>query len=303
MVKIIIQNCPACGSSKYEKVLTASDYLVSGESFEIMECNDCSLRFTSPIPDSNEVVNYYESDKYISHVKRVTSIFETVYKIVRKFTLCSKRKIVKRISQKKSGSVLDIGCGTGEFLKTMKQSGWEITGVEVNEEARKLADVNTNSVILTQTEFIESTQKYDLITLWHSFEHLHELDKYLNKIFTSLNANGVVIIAVPNYKSFDAEYYQHNWAAYDVPRHLYHFSPEAMVKLMEKFNFKLMQSKQLPFDPFYVSLLSETSVRLRRNVVKAMLVGWKSYWQGRRDSKKGSSILYILKANEDTELN
>ena len=303
MVKIIIQNCPACGSNKYEKVLAASDYLVSGESFEIMECNDCSLRFTSPIPDSNEVVNYYESDKYISHTKRVTSIFDIVYKIVRKFTLRSKWKIVKRISQKQSGTLLDIGCGAGNFLRIMKQSGWNIKGVEVNEEVRKLAEVNTNSIILNQTEFFNSTHKYDVITLWHSLEHLHELEQYLNTISLSLNANGVIVIAVPNYKSFDAEYFKQNWAAYDVPRHLYHFSFDAMVILMRKYKFKLIQSAQLPFDSFYVSLLSETSVRLRRNVVKAMLVGWKSYWQGRRDSKKGSSILFILKAKEDTELN
>jgi 2-polyprenyl-3-methyl-5-hydroxy-6-metoxy-1,4-benzoquinol methylase len=298
MVSIVVQNCPACSSSKYKKVLTASDYLVSSESFDIMECNDCSLRFTSPMPDRNQSGDYYESDKYISHSKRVTSIFDLVYKIVRKFTLRSKRKIVRLISQKKSGTLLDIGCGTGNFLRIMKRSGWDITGVEVSNEARKLAEVNTDSVIMNQTEYFKSEQKYDVITLWHSLEHLHELEQYLIKISISLNANGVVIMALPNYRSFDAEYYQHDWAAYDVPRHLYHFSFEAMLKLMKKFKFDLIQSKQLPFDPFYVSLLSEISVREKRNIIKALRVGWKSYWQGRKDTERGSSILYIfLKQN------
>ena len=299
MGKIIVQNCPACGSSKYEKVLTASDSFIPNESFDIVECNDCSLRFTSPIPNEEIIGKYYKSDDYISHTSKGNSIINKIYRIVQYFTLRSKRKIVKQIAQKQNGTLMDIGCGTGEFLKTMKQSGWDIKGVEVNKEARKLAEVNTDSIIMNQSEYFKSEQKYDVITLWHSLEHLHELEKYLNKISKSLNTNGVLIIAVPNYKSFDAEYYKHDWAAYDVPRHLYHFSFEAMMKLMKKFNFSLIEQQQLPLDPFYISLISEISVRHRKNAIQAILVGWKSYWQGRRDFKKGSSILYILKLKED----
>jgi SAM-dependent methyltransferase len=152
---------------------------------------------------------------------------------------------------------------------------------------------------MNSTEYFKSEQKYDVITLWHSLEHLHEIEKYLNKISISLNTKGVLIIAVPNYKSFDAEYYKEYWAAYDVPRHLYHFSFEAIMKLMEKFNFSLIDQQQLPLDPFYISLLSEISVRHRKNVIRAISVGWKSYWRGRRDFKKGSSILYIFKLNRN----
>ncbi len=295
MVSIVVQNCPACSSSKYEKILTASDYLVSGESFDIMECSDCSLRFTSPIPNEEDIGKYYKSNDYISHTGKNNFIINKIYRIVRYFTLRSKRKIVRRIAQKQSGTLLDIGCGTGNFLRTMLQSGWDITGVEVSKEARQLAELNTDSVILDPTEYFNSEHKYDVITLWHSLEHLHELEQYLSKISLSLNANGVVIIALPNYRSFDAEYYQLDWAAYDVPRHLYHFSFEAMIILMKKFKFELIQSKQMPFDPFYVSLLSEFSVRKKHNIIKALRVGWKSYWQGRRDARSGSSILYIFK--------
>ena len=295
MVSIVVQNCPACSSSKSEKILTASDYLVSGESFDIMECSDCSLHFTSPIPNEEDIGKYYKSNDYISHTSKGNSIINKIYRIVRYFTLRSKRKIVRRIAQKQSGTLLDIGCGTGNFLGIMKQSGWNIKGVEVNKETRKLAELNTDSVILDPTEFLKSEQKYDVITLWHSLEHLHELEQYLNKISLSLNANGVVIIALPNYRSFDAEYYQHDWAAYDIPRHLYHFSFEAMIILMKKFKFELIQSKQMPFDPIYVSLLSEFSVIKKHNIIKALRVGWKSYWQGRRDARRGSSILYIFK--------
>jgi 2-polyprenyl-3-methyl-5-hydroxy-6-metoxy-1,4-benzoquinol methylase len=300
MENIIVQHCPACGSSKCEKILTALDYLISKESFDIINCSNCSLRFTSPIPNEKDSSRYYKSDDYISHTVKSNSVINKIYKIVQYFTLRSKRKIVRRNAQKKGGMLLDIGCGTGNFLRIMLQSGWDVTGVEMNKEARKIAEVNTDSIIMNQSEYFESNQKYDVITLWHSLEHLHELEKYLDKISISLNTDGVLIIAVPNYKSFDAEYYQHDWAAYDVPRHLYHFSFEAMLKLMKKFKFKLIQSTQMPFDPFYVSLLSEISVREKRNIIKAFLVGWKSYWEGRKDTERGSSILYILKVEKDT---
>jgi SAM-dependent methyltransferase len=302
MANIIVQNCPACGSINYDKVLTTEDYLVSGELFDIMECNDCSLRFTSPIPSNNEIYNYYKSDDYISHTGKGNSIINQIYRIVQYFTLRIKKKKVINFSQKKLGSILDIGCGTGKFLKTMKQSGWEINGVEINNTAREIAENNTGSAILNQSDFFESKQKYDVITLWHSLEHLYDLKKYLNKISISLNANGVIMIAVPNYQSFDAEYYKQDWAAYDVPRHLYHFSLGAIIILMGKFKFRLIESQQMPFDSFYVALLSELSVRKKHNIIKALLVGWKSYWQGRKSAEKGSSILYILKAKEDAEL-
>ena len=164
--------------------------------------------------------------------------------------------------------------------------------VEVTQAAQKLAEANTGSTIMNQNDFFKSKQKYDVITFWHSLEHLHELETYLQKISISLNANGVVIIAVPNYNSYDAEYYKQDWAAYDVPRHLYHFSSEAIIKLMDQ--HKLIHREQLPFDPFYVSLLSEMSARKKHNIIKALLVGLKSYWLGRKNVEMGSSVLYIF---------
>ncbi len=290
-----VQMCPACHSKDISNVLTASDYLVSHESFDIMECNDCTLRFTFPIPDANEIYKYYQSEDYISHTGVGNNIINKIYNIIKYFTLRSKRRIVQLYSVQKTGSILDIGCGTGEFIKTMQQAGWKVSGVENNESARKLAEVNCSSSIMNQNEFFKSNQKYDVITLWHSLEHLLDLQKYLDNISASLNAKGLLIIAVPNYKSYDAEYYKQDWAAYDVPRHLYHFSFEAMIKLLEKFKFQLIKSKQLPFDPFYISLLSETKVKKKYNIIKALWIGWKSYWQGRKDAETGSSILYIFK--------
>ncbi len=298
MTNIIIQICPACSSRNNKKIFTTSDYLVSGESFEIMECNDCSLRFTSPIPNENEIGDYYKSKEYISHTGKGNSIINQIYRIVQYFTLWSKKKKAMKFSHMKSGSILDIGCGTGKFLETMKQSGWTINGVETNDSARDIAESATGSVIFNQADFFVSKQKYDVITLWHSLEHLYDLKKYLNKISLSLNANGIIMIAVPNYQSYDAECFKQDWAAYDVPRHLYHFSFEAISKLIDKYNLKFIHSMQLPFDPFYVALVSELSVRKKQNIVKALIVGWESFIAGYNDVKKGSSILYIFKKNQ-----
>lgn len=295
MTKIVVGKCPVCNSINFNNVLTTADYLVSGESFEIMECNECTLRFTNLIPVESEIDKYYKSDDYISHTTNTTSIFDVIYKIVRKYTLRSKRKTVEQFFKTQSGTVLDIGCGTGDFLKIMKHHGWKISGVEVNQEAQKLAETNTSSIIMNQKDFFQTEQTYDVITLWHSLEHLHDLKKYLQKISISLNANGVVIIAVPNYNSYDAEYYQKDWAAYDAPRHLYHFSAKSMNNLMGRFKFKLLHNKQMPFDPFYVSLLSEMSVRKKNNIIKALWIGWKSYLKGRIDANRGSSVLYVFK--------
>jgi len=295
MKRYTVDKCPVCNSKNILKVLTASDYLVSHDSFNIMECNECTLRFNSSIPNKNDINRYYQSDNYISHTGVGNTIMNKVYNFVKYFTLRSKKNSVQIFRGNKTGSILDIGCGTGEFIKIMKQANWEIGGVEDNEFARERTEINVGSTIMDQTAFFASTQKYDVITLWHSLEHLYDLKEYLNKISISLNANGVVMIAVPNYQSYDAEYFNQDWAAYDVPRHLYHFSFDSLIKLLRQDNFRLILSRQMPFDPFYISLLSELSVRRKRNIFKAVAIGVKSYLAGRKDVKNASSILYVFR--------
>jgi 2-polyprenyl-3-methyl-5-hydroxy-6-metoxy-1,4-benzoquinol methylase len=276
-------------------VITASDYLITKEKFDIIECKECTLRFTSPIPSETEIDIFYKSDEYISHSDKGKSLINKIYKIVQKITLRSKRQIVEKMVTEQNGTFLDFGCGSGDFLHTMQQSGWKVSGVEVNESARKIAEYKLEISISSPNEFLNDDIKYDVITMWHSLEHLHDLKKYLQKITTSLNTNGVLMIALPNYLSFDAKHYKENWAAYDVPRHLYHFSFESIVNLLNEFGFKLIKYRHLPFDPFYVSLLSELFVKRERNIISAMWIGLKSYLGGAKNARKGSSILYIFK--------
>lgn len=290
-----IDKCPVCNSVNITEALTASDYLVSKEKFNIIECKKCSLRFTSPIPIEQNIEKYYKSDEYISHSEEGDSLINKIYKIVQKFTLRSKKRLVDNQFNRQHGSLLDIGCGTGDFLYTMKNSGWTVNGVEVNKDASKIAEEKVGDNIFSPNEFLSSNNKYDVITMWHSLEHLFDLKKYVVKTIESLNENGILLIAIPNYQSIDAEYYKENWAAYDVPRHLYHFSYKALEKLFNEYGYTILSYKQLPFDSFYVSLLSETAVKEKYNILVGIFIGLKSFICGIFCTKKASSILYVLK--------
>ncbi len=292
---LIIEECPLCGFSDSIKILKVSDYRGSGEQFTIWECKKCSLRFTSPIPDENHIQKYYETNSYVSHSAQPDSIIDKIYKLVQKITLRSKKSSVEKWSDVKCGATLDIGCGTGDFLNKMKMSGWEVEGIEVNQSARQIAQNKINKNILAPKDFLKSDNQFDVITLWHSLEHLHDLHKYVGQIKGSLKQNGTLFVAVPNYNSFDAEYYRSNWAAYDVPRHLYHFSFESMKILLKEYGFELMKYRQLPFDPFYISLMSETAVKNKGSIIRASWIGLRSFVSGLFNPKKGSSILYIIR--------
>lgn len=291
--------CPLCRSSSIGKVLSVEDYRIAKEQFYIFECNVCSMRFTTPVPNEVEIQKYYDAESYISHSEKADTLFDKIYKIVQKITLNSKRRIVKKYSSVNNGSILDFGCGTGDFLNKMKFANWQVEGVDINESARQLAQNKIGKTIIKPKDFLENDNKYDVITMWHSVEHLHNLLDYVSKIINSLSENGVLLIAVPNYKSFDAEFYNERWAAYDAPRHLYHFSFQAMQKLVDLFNMNIVHYQQLPFDPFYISLMSETNVKSKGSIIRALWIGLRSFVKGTFNPKKGSSILYVMKFDKE----
>ena len=219
-------NCPACGSADIAFVLKAKDETVSREYFEVWQCNNCTLRFTQDVPDANNIGKYYQSSEYISHSNTSKGLVNKLYHSVRSFTLQSKRKLVEQSSGKKTGHLLDIGAGTGAFASSMKKSGWNVTALEPDETARANAKKDFDIELLPASNlFSLPSNSFDVITLWHVLEHVHELHKYLDTFYSLLIEGGTLIIAVPNYTSYDAKSYSEKWAAYDVPRHLYHFSP------------------------------------------------------------------------------
>lgn len=298
MSSIYYNACPVCGAGNIHKVLTARDYTVSGESFDIYHCGHCSGRFTQHVPAASEIGRYYQSQDYISHSETRKGLINRLYHSVRKITLRSKQNWVKAATGLKQGTLLDIGCGTGAFLHYMQQLGWQITGLEPDDTARKNAKTLYNIEPLPSSAlFSLPAQQFDAVTMWHVLEHVHSLHDYLKQIRTLLKPEGALIIAVPNYTSPDAEHYKSYWAAYDVPRHLYHFSPAAMEELLKQHKIRVVRKHPMVFDGFYVSLLSEKYKTGGNGLFKGFWNGLISYRKGLKDVDRCSSVVYECKAD------
>ncbi len=298
LMRIVYDKCPCCGSSRISFVLKAIDHTVSKEEFEIWECSDCSLRFTQNVPSAEEIGAYYKSEDYISHSDSKKGLINSLYHKVRKITLKGKKHLIEKYTGKKQGSLLDIGAGTGAFLNTMKEAGWNVTGLEPDETARLNAKQNYNLELQQLEQFQnQQTNAYDAITMWHVLEHVHDLHGYMKKLHAIIKPGGRIFIAVPDYTSYDAEVYGAAWAAYDVPRHLYHFSPKSMRVLLEKFNLKLQEIKPMWFDSYYVSMLSQQYKNGKGNVVAAFFRGAVSNFKALFDKEKCSSVIYVISKN------
>ncbi len=273
--------------------IKTKDFLITGEEFSLLNDLERELLITHPQPEIEKLSKYYESDDYISHTDNKKGLVSFLYQFVKKKALQKKIKLITSLNNG-TGNILDIGAGTGDFLKSAKQKGWKINGVEPNEGARKLAhekEVNLESSI----DDVKG-KKFDVITLWHVLEHLPNLEETINKIEGLLKPGGTLIIAVPNYMSYDALYYKTFWAAFDVPRHLWHFSRKSMEILFSK-KIILTQIKPMIFDSFYVSLLSEKNKTGKQNLVKAFFIGFRSNitaWK----SKEYSSLIYCFKKDK-----
>lgn len=287
--------CPACFSSHIKKVLVCKDYTVSKELFEVWECSDCTLRFTQDVPDAASIGPYYQSTDYISHSDTQKGLVNRLYHIVRRFTLRSKRRLVIDISGKQKKALLDIGAGTGAFAHEMQQAGWQVTGLEPDEKARLNALNNYRLTLETPEKLYKlASGSFYVITMWHVLEHVHDLHGYLETCYRLLKDGGKLIIAVPNYTSFDAKTYGEYWAAYDVPRHLYHFSPKSMQILLESKGFRLEEVKPMWFDSFYVSLLSEQYKNGRQNLAAGFWNGLISNIKTLTNKERCSSVIYIF---------
>jgi 2-polyprenyl-3-methyl-5-hydroxy-6-metoxy-1,4-benzoquinol methylase len=288
-------SCPVCKGGSIQQKLSAKDHTVSQKEFSIWHCNDCTARFTQDIPEQDAIGAYYASDDYISHSDTRKGIINSLYHLVRKRTLGSKRRLVMNETGMMKGAILDIGCGTGAFLNSMKEGGWAISGLEPDALARnKAAELYHIQPEEPGKLFELKPASYHAITMWHVLEHVHELHAYIKQTGELLRPDGKLFIAVPNYTSYDAELYKENWAAWDVPRHLYHFSPQSMEKLLTTNNLKLITYRPMWFDSFYVSMLSEKYKNGKGNIIKAFFNGFVSNLKAMADHKKCSSVIYVI---------
>lgn len=287
-------NCPVCDSQRINPLLTVKDHSVSKEEFVIWQCSDCSLRFTQDVPDEGSIGRYYQSADYISHSNTSKGLINKMYQRVRNYTLNQKAGLV--ISNTvQTGKILDLGAGIGAFLNTMKGKGWEITGIEPDEGARTQAK-NLFNIDLNETNAVDelTANSFDAITLWHVLEHVHRLHSYVERLKILLKPGGRIFIAVPNYESLDSSIYKLYWAAYDVPRHLYHFSPKAIDTLMQEHGLKVISKKPMWFDSFYISLLSSKYKNGKTSWIGAGLSGLRSNIKALFNKNHCSSIIYII---------
>ncbi len=287
--------CPVCFSTSIGYKLTAADHTVSQQAFEIWECANCTFCFTQDAPDEDSIGKYYRSDNYISHSNTSKGLVNRLYHSIRKITLNQKRGLLKTSTGLSTGSVLDIGAGTGAFASFLQRSGWRVTGLEPDETARAVARDSNGIALFTSDHLFQlPAESFDVITLWHVLEHVHTLHPYMQQLKKLLKPNGRLFIAVPNYISYDAQWYKTYWAAYDVPRHLYHFSPQAMRTLLKQHDLRLLTIRPMRFDSFYVSMLSEKYKTGKGNFLKACWTGFVSNSKALLQKERCSSLIYVI---------
>ncbi|TYC15628.1 class I SAM-dependent methyltransferase [Bizionia gelidisalsuginis] len=280
-------------TSLYE---TVKDFTVSGETFQLLHNSQWDYLQTNPQPSASKLPDYYKSEDYISHTNTQRNLFEKVYHAVRTISLKRKLKLINSFSSSEK-KILDVGCGTGDFLAEAQKNKWVITGIEPNEKARTIANSKTGNKIVN-TDALETlpSHSFDVITLWHVLEHLPNLEEHIKLFKRLLKKEGTLIIAVPNYKSYDAIYYKQFWAAFDVPRHLWHFSQEAITRLFNKKEMTVVKTLPMVFDAYYVSLLSEKYKKSKWQPVKALWRGVISNWKAKQSSEYSSLIYCITNA-------
>lgn len=293
-----ISTCLICGSAESEPFLVCKDHTVSHKDFTIRRCNSCGFKFTSPRPDDKDLGDYYKAESYVSHSDTKKGLINTLYHWVRSYTLIKKLQLVMHHTGLKKGKILDYGAGTGAFLETCKKNKWEALGIEPDETARKvMADKFSISsyTSLDEAKDDPAFSGFDIITAWHVLEHVPNLKETIEIFRSILKQKSILIVAVPNPTSYDALFYKENWAAYDVPRHLWHFAPADMIRLMDDHGFKLKETRPMTFDSYYVSMLSEKYKTGHNGLIKAFWTGFISNIKANKTGKEFSSQIYVFK--------
>jgi len=292
----IITTCPVCNHSNFILCYSVKDHSITGETFELIKCTQCNLIITSPRPNKESIGKYYASENYISHSVKSKSLFDKIYLTARNITLNWKYQLINKYFPSPA-SVLDYGCGTGHFLNHMYNLGWNVIGIEPTQTARLKANQLLGNKVAEDIETVNASS-VNLITLWHVLEHVHHLNYTIQKLKSLLKPNGIIIIAVPNCKSHDCQYYREQWAGYDVPRHLWHFTQETMTQLLKKNGLKVVETKPMKLDSFYVSLLSESYKNPNQpklvTGLKAFTEGLLSNFKAKKNTEY-SSLIYIAK--------
>lgn len=293
------QKCLICEGNNLKNYLNVIDSSVSKETFLLSQCANCDFIFTNPHPNQQEIGRYYASEEYISHSDSKKGIVNSIYHEIRKIALKNKIKLINKLNNQNSGKLLDIGCGTGYFLEAATKNGWVIEGFEPDNNAREIANQKLINKVVLNLNDIKST-KFDVITLWHVLEHVHDINTTIEKSKELLSDNGTIIIAVPNIESWDSKHYLDKWAALDVPRHLYHFSKKTLTQYMKNHDLVVEAILPMKFDSFYVSIMSEKYANKKLGLVellKGLVIGAISNLKA--NSNNYSSLIYVIKKRNE----
>jgi len=286
-------NCPICAKNTFFSFIRCKDNTGTNEEFNIDKCSNCNFAFTNPVPLQSDIGKYYESQDYISHSNTSRGLVNFLYQKIRNYTLDRKVALLQKLSDGKN--LLDIGSGTGEFLGRSQKAKFNVTGIEPSTTGRDQTKDNFGITVKDEPHLSDiESNKFDFITMWHVLEHVYDLNERVAELQRLIKKDGHIIIAVPNLSSFDAAKYKKHWAAYDLPRHLYHFSPKDISSLMEKHDMKVTQTLPMKFDSFYVSMLSEKYKTGTTNLFSSFVTGLRSNISG-ISNEQCSSQIYIIK--------
>lgn len=280
--------------------MTCTDFYASGEQFELCRCRECGFVFTQGAPVEAEIGRYYETPDYISHSDTKKGAMNAIYHRVRQYMLGSKARLVMRVSRCAArGRLLDIGTGTGYFANAMDGRGWKVEAIEKNPQARAFAKEHFGLDVKPESALDGfAPGSFDVITLWHVMEHLEHLNETWERLKELLADKGALVVAVPNCSSYDARKYGAQWAAYDVPRHLWHFTPATIARLADKHGFVLAESHPMPFDAFYVSMLTEKQRGRSLSFLRGMRVGAAAWLSAQGDKERSSSMIYVFRKKQ-----
>lgn len=298
---ITISTCPICDCNDLKKVSDIVDHFSSREVFPICYCTHCGFRFTNNFPSEDAIGKYYDSPEYISHSDSDKGVINRLYHLFRRKMLKKKVGLVASHTTTPSIQLLDIGCGTGYFLQAAKEQGWFVSGIEKDEKARESATHRSGLIVNDENSFWNTEPaSFNVVTLWHVLEHLEKLNETIHKIKEIVTPDGIIVLALPNFHSYDAKFYKEWWAAYDIPRHLWHFSPDTVEKLLEKHNLHIVKKIRMPLDAFYISLLSEKykGSNPTTRYVRAFGVGTMGFIHSLSNLEQASSIIYIARKEE-----
>lgn len=277
---------------------TIRDHSITKEHFQVVACDPCGFTFTNPRPLANDLDRYYASDEYISHSNRSSGLKERIYQVARKRAISGKHRLIAR--HHPSGRVLDIGCGTGQFLAYLASRGYQVQGVEPSTTAREHTIREHVLNVVPTISGIASEERFQVVTMWHVLEHVPDLRATFKRLYALLAVGGLLVIAVPDRESWDAEHYGTDWAAWDVPRHLSHFRRNDLRTLFHEHGFELLEIRRMWLDAYYIALLSE-GYRGRSSLLAFPLALVKGSWSNLLallSTRPTSSSLYIARKAE-----